>query len=258
MIFGARVGFDIIEELEAHFRGVDFAVEIALPYQVGNFLKISDRMNEVRDFVQDRGIEVHSIHAPQGNLLLDAYKRWAEPTMKLADELDTKSVTFHPNQTKQQRLDGQLMARQHIKDLQGNAKALVAIETFGGRRRVFYPEEIVDLRIPMVVDTAHLHGNDRILNLIRKYHESIPTVHLSARGQNEHHLPIDDFCLQVVQLLKELDWQGGIILEYLPWHHYRVKDDLVLLKLFFDGKHDIELPPPDDKFKHDESMWGFA
>ena len=28
-------------------------------------------MDEVRDFIRNRGIEVLSIHAPQGNLLLD-------------------------------------------------------------------------------------------------------------------------------------------------------------------------------------------
>ena len=258
MKLGARVGFNTMDELASHFDGVDFPVELALPYEVGKFLTIADRMQEVRDFLRNRGVEVLSVHAAQGNLLLDAYDRWAEPAMWLADELGAKSVTFHPNRNRSERHKAQGTARAHLAELQRGAKALAAVETFGGKQRVFYPEEIVDLGLPMVLDTAHLHDDDRILDLIRRHHQTIPTVHLSARGEDEHHLPIDGFCLKVVGLLKDLNWNGGVILEYLPWHHYRARSDLALLQAYLDGKKEIIIPPPDDRFRNEESKWGFA
>jgi len=258
MDLGARASFDRLEELESHFEGVDFPVELALPYRVGDFLAVRDRMDEVRDFVQGKKIQVLSVHAAQGNLVADDCDRWAEPAMRLADELGARSVTFPPNQVKTGRIGAQDVVRKHLAALQRKATALAAVETFGGRRRVFRPEEIVTAGLPMILDTAHLHHDEQILSLIRRYHRNIPAVHLSARGTGEHHLPIDAFCLQVVDLLSGLGWNGGIVLEYLPWHHYRVKDDLELLGRFLAGEKEIQIPPPDDRFKHDRSCWGFV
>ena len=55
----------------------------------------------------------------------------------------------------------------------------------------------------MVLDTAHLKEERKVLWIIKQYHQNIPAVHLSARGHGEHHLPIDSFCLQVVEMLDE-------------------------------------------------------
>ena len=258
MRLGARVGFDAMEELQPHFEGVDFPVELALPYRVHEFLPIADRMAEVRDFVRGRGIDVLSIHAAQGKLAADDCFAWAEPAMWLADELGARTVTLHPSQTKRdRRLNAQALAKQHLEQLQGDHRATAAIETFGGDRRIFRPEEIVALGVPMVLDTAHLRDDETILQLIRDYHESIRTVHLSARGDGEPHLPVDRFCLEVVSLLSDLNWDGSIILEYLPWHHYRIRDDLAILRRFLDGATQVQVPPPDDRFRNDDTGWGF-
>lgn len=257
MRLGARVGFDSWEELETHFRGVDFPIELALPYRVGDFLPIADRMDAVRDFLATRRIEVLSVHAAQGNLLLDAYRDWAEPAIKLADSLKANCVTFHPNQSQSLRLEAQAIALRHLRELQQGARTLVAVETFAGSRRVLHPGELVSLGLPMVLDIAHLHDRDLVLRLIREYHQKIPTVHLSAIGRDEHHLPIDDFCLRVVAALQQLDWNGGIILEYLPWHHYRVWDDLALLQRFLNGESNIIVPPPVDRYRSDQTRWGY-
>ena len=259
MRLGARVSFDRMEELEPHLQGVDFPVELALPYRVHEFLPVAGRMAKVRDFIKSRGIEVLSLHAAQGRLARDDCFAWAQPAMWLADELGARSVTLHPSQTRRdQRVNAQLLAKQHLCQLQRNHQAVAAIETFGGSRRIFHPEEIVQFGLPMVLDTAHLHEDERVLELIRTYHHSIPTVHLSARGDGEHHLPIDAFCLEVVTLLSELSWDGGLILEYLPWHHYRVRDDLSILRRFLDGGKKTRIPLPDDRFRDDTTAWGFG
>ena len=258
MELGARVGFDRMEELEPHFEGVDFPVELALPYRVVDFLPIADRMDEIGGFLKGRGVKVLSVHAPQGNLADEDYARWATPAMSLAELLGARSVTFHPSLSRRAgREAGQAAAIRHIGELQEGARALACIETFGGKRRMFHPEEIAEESLPMVLDTAHLHDDDRILRLIRGYYQGIPTVHLSARGEKEHHLPLDAFCLDVVSLLVDLNWEGSLVLEYLPWHHYRTATDLELLERFLAGERNIRIPPPDDKYRNDPTRWGY-
>lgn len=257
MNIGARVSFDRLEDLEPHFKGVDFPFELALPYRVGDFLSIADRMDEVKNFVLALRTGALSVHAPQGNLMADDYHRWAGPAMGLADTLGAESVTFHPNRSRKKRLESQDRVKTHLGELQKGRRALVAVETFGGSDRALRPFEIVNAGLPMVLDTAHLRKDGHIISLIKQYHGSIPAVHLSTRGEEEHHLPIDGFCLEVVSLLDELGWNGSVILEYLPWHHYRVKDDLELLHRFLDGKRDVVPSPPDDRYRSDPSKWGF-
>jgi len=244
--------------LASHFEHVDFPVELALPHRVDDFLRIADRMAEVRDFVLGRGIEVLSVHAAQGKLSADDYAKWAEPAMQLADEIGAKSVTFHPNQSKHNRQNDQISARRHLRALQRGRLALAAVETFGGHGRVLRPEEIVAKGLPLVLDTSHIHDDERIRRLIREYHQNIPAVHLSARTGSEQHLPIDAFCLEVVGLLQTLKWTGSVILEYLPWHHYRTKADLRLIERFLHGEQNLEIPPPDDRFKDEPDRWGYG
>ena len=190
---GVRVSFDRLEELEPHFKGVDFPVELALPYRVRDFLPIADRIPEVKEFIIRSGIQVLSIHAAQGNLAADDHIRWARPAIRLANELGARSVTFHPSQMKTQRTDAQIRVKRHLKALQRESTAIVALETFGGRRRVFRPEEIITAGLPMILDTAHLHDDRQILSIIRRYHQNIPTIHLSARGKQDHHLLRDQY-----------------------------------------------------------------
>jgi len=257
MRLGARLGFSGLEELEARVREVNFPVELALPHLISDFSDVAERMPEVRDIVTAARLEVLSVHASQGNLAADDYRLWAAPAVRLADELGATSVTFHPSIARKDRMAGQYAAMSHLKELQSETRAIVALETFPGKRRLFRPDEIVGAGLPMVLDISHLRDDDYILLLIKRYHKNIPTVHLSARGLREHHLPIDTFCLKVVKLLARLSWRGNIILEYLPWHHYRVRDDLELLSRFLAGERRIAIPPPDDRRRHEPSRWSF-
>jgi sugar phosphate isomerase/epimerase len=258
MKLGARASFDRLDDLGQRFKGVDFPIELALPYRVGDFILVADRMEEVKDFIVTLQLEVLSVHATQGDLAADDCMSWAKPAMELADAVGAKSVTFHPGRSRKNRLDGQACVKAHLAELQKRHRALASLETFGGRDRVLRPNEIVEAGLPMVLDTAHLREDEYILSLVQRCHEKISSVHLSARGKHEHHLPIDGFCLEVVSLLNDLGWSGSVILEYLPWHHYRVKEDLELLWRFLGGDHDLRPLPSDDRYRHDPSKWGFG
>ena len=109
----------------------------------------------------------------------------------------------------------------------------------------------------MTLDTAHIHDDARIMNIIDSYWQNIPVVHLSAHSENEHHLSVDSFCIQVVRKLVKFNWSGAITLEYLPWHHYRLKSDIEIVKRALTG--DInhgEIPSPCDAYKGCPDKWG--
>jgi hypothetical protein len=197
---GIRASFDRLDELEHRFNGIDFPVELALPYRVGDLLSVADRMEEVKNFITTIQLEVLSAHATQGDLAADDYVLWAKPAMELADAVKAKSATFHPGKSRKNRLEGQARVKAHLAEIQKHHRALASVETFGGRDRVPRPNEIVATGIPMVLDTAHLREDEYILSPVQRYHGKISSVHLSARGKQEHHLPIDGFCLEVVSL----------------------------------------------------------
>lgn len=54
-------------------------------------------------------------------------------------------------------------------------------------------------------------------------------VHLSAREGDNQHLPIDDFCKEIVRYLIEKKWDGNVILEYLFEFHDQMLSDLEFL-----------------------------
>lgn len=60
--------------------------------------------------------------------------------------------------------------------------------------------------------------------------EPFKTVHLSAKDNKQHHLPIDNFCKEVASYLIENKWDGNIILEYLFEFHSQLITDLETLK----------------------------
>jgi len=254
---GARLGFSNLAELENIISEVDFSVELALPHLTSDFARVADRIPDIRDTVKAAGIEVLSVHAPQGDLAAEDYRTWAEPTLWLAKQLGAKSVTLHPPNARKQRTIHQATFMRHLRELQQKSRIVIAVETFLGKRRVLHPNEVVGLNIPMVLDTSHIHDQEYILTLLREYCQNIPTVHLSSWNEKEQHLPIDRFCLRVVRLLARSSWCGSIILEYLPWHRYRVKDDLLLLRKFLAGEQ-VTVLPRDDRYRHDPSRWRFA
>ncbi|MDI6732748.1 MAG: hypothetical protein QME16_02285, partial [Planctomycetota bacterium] len=81
-------------------------------------------------------------------------------------------------------------------------------------------------QLPMTLDVAHIYDDSLVYKIIQDYSANITTVHLSAIGHEEHHLPIDSRCLKIVELLQGKDWSGNLILEYLPEYQHRLQEDI--------------------------------
>jgi len=256
MKIGGRVGFARIDQLEERFRSIDFPIELALPWRYKElWLPIEKSIDQVIDFFRARSIEILTIHATQGPITDDAILRWGALTLRIARALGVNDVTIHPNFIKGQRLRNQERALRNLKILGGSE--VFSIETFGGKKRVFTPENLVEENLPMTLDIAHLRSRSQVLDILERNHRNIRTVHLSAVGPDEHHLPVDDFCARVVDELLRRKWSGNVILEYLPWHHYRVGDDIRALSAHVFDDQPMSLLPVSDQFRDCPDRWGY-
>ncbi len=226
---GGRVGFNSLTELERNFTSIDFPIELALPWRYRElWLPMEKDIEQVSGFFRGKDIDILSIHATQGRITEEAFLQWGRLTIELAKGLGVRDITIHPNNVKGRKPEHQESALRYIHENGG--KRYFSIETFAGKRRVFTPFELMEREIPMTLDTAHIHDRKTVLQIISKNKHNIRTVHLSAIGEGEHHLPVDDFCVTVLEKLIEARWRGNVILEYLPWHHYRIRDDIWALE----------------------------
>ena len=148
-----------------------------------------------------------------------------------AKALRVRTITLHPNNvnkdegTQKKALEN----LEYFTSLQ-NDEVIYCIETFEGKRRVFTSDETVSFNLPMTLDTSHIRDDEKIWSLLKGYKQNIKNVHLSAKGGNKQHLPIDTFCKEVVSYLIESKWDGNVVLEYLFEFHDRMLNDLKSLE----------------------------
>ena len=221
------------EERLADLSGIP--IELALPYQLEEFLPVQSLLPAVDAFARAQNVIVQSVHAPQGRLTDEHFMDWALATAKFAELLGADVVVFHPENCKKAcRADQQILALQNIKRLHKSTTRYVAVETFGGPKRILTPEEIGRYRIPMVLDASHLFP-ERTMEIIEKYSSHISVVHLSEPRDGRQHMPVEGFGFQVLDALQAKGWNGSVTLEYLPDFHNRLIPDMVMLQERYGG-----------------------
>jgi sugar phosphate isomerase/epimerase len=225
--FGIRQSFDKIEQVEERFSNLNVPVELALPYYWEIYEPIRKHLRKIADRIRSFRTKVLSVHAVQAPITDEKFKIWGKETADFAITLGVKTVTLHPNNINKNRViqEKALSNLEYFTDLYKN-EIIFCIETFSGRKRVFTPDETIRFNLPMTLDTAHIRDNKNIWNLVKEYKENIINVHLSAKEGDKQHLPIDNFCKEIVDYLIKNKWSGNAILEYLPEFHGQMLTDL--------------------------------
>jgi len=239
MRFSIRRGVNL-QSLEESLAGlVGIPIELALPHKLDQFLPDMDRLDDLAAHVQDTGIIVSSVHAPQGRLADEGFMQWAVPTMHFAEKTGAPVAVFHPESVpKLSKPSAQSIALRNVKRLQSDTSVTVAIETFGSAKRVLTPEEVIERGLPLVLDTSHLFVR-RIFEIIEAYHAGIVGVHLSEiryddeAGHDLPHMPVASYGIEVLQALRTRGWDGNVTLEYLPQYHDRLIPDRQALEELF-------------------------
>ena len=229
--FGIRQSFDRIEQIEDRYANINVPVEVALPYYWDIYEPVRGHLAEIAEKIKSYGTEVLSIHAVQAPITDERFKEWGKEIAEFAKALGATNITLHPNNINKDKV-AQDEALKNLEYFAGLYKdeVVFCIETFEGRRRVFTPDEIASFNLPMTLDTSHIRDDEKVWSLIKGYKERILNVHLSARQGAKQHLPVDNFCKEVVRYLIDSKWTGNVILEYLFEFHDQMSKDLTLLK----------------------------
>ena len=229
--FGIRQSFDRIEQIEDRYANINVPVEVALPYYWDIYKPVRGRLAEVAEKIRSYGTKVLSVHAVQAPITDEIFKEWGKEIAEFAKALGATTITLHPNNVnKDKAIQGEALKNLEYFSGVYQKDVVFCIETFEGRRRVLTPDEIALFNLPMTLDISHIRDDEKVWSLIKGYKEHILNVHLSAREGAKQHLPVDDFCKEVVRYLIDSKWTGNVILEYLFEFHYQMSKDLTLLK----------------------------
>ena len=229
--FGIRQSFDKIEQVEDRYSNLSAPVELALPYYWDIYKPVRGHLTEIAEKIKSYSTQVLSIHAVQAPITDERFREWGKEMIDFAKTLKVKTITLHPNNVNRKD-EAQKEAHKNLKYFSSlyNNEIIFCIETFEGKRRVFTPDETAAFNLPMTLDTSHIRDDKEIWGLLKNYKENIFNVHLSAREGSKKHLPIDNFCKEVVGYLVENNWKGNVILEYLFEFHNQLLSDLELLR----------------------------
>ena len=237
---GGRVGFNEVQEIPERFRDVDFPVELALPWRYELWETAQAQFDHMLESLGSLSLNVISVHATQGWISKDSFLEWGLKTCHLAGRLDAETVTVHPNRSKKPREGHQQAALRHLAEVQRQTTVILSVETFEGKGRIFTIREVMDFGLPMTLDTSHIREDKQIIEIIESYRRNIPVVHLSARNELKQHLPVDRFCLDLVQYLVRLGWAGNIVLEYLPDFHDQLRADVEKVRRIVEGEKRVD------------------
>ena len=230
--FGIRQSFDKIEQIEDRYSGLSIPIELALPYYWDIYEPVREHLPSIAQNIKSYGTKVLGIHAVQAPITDEKFKEWGKEIVDFARALKVKNITLHPNNV-DDKINAQKRALKNFEYFSNlyNGEVIFCIETFEGKRRVFNPDETAAFKLPMTLDTSHIRNNEKIWSLLKNYKENILNIHLSGRDKSSKHLPIDDFCKEVVGYLVKNNWKGNIILEYMFEFHDQLLNDLEILKL---------------------------
>ncbi|MDP2912031.1 MAG: hypothetical protein Q8N76_06855 [Candidatus Omnitrophota bacterium] len=229
--FGIRQSFDRIEQIEDRYANINVPVEVALPYYWDIYEPVRGHLAEIAGKIKSYGTEVLSIHAVQAPITDERFKEWGKEIAEFAKALGATNITLHPNNVnKNKAVQGEALKNLEYFSGVYQKDVVFCIETFEGRRRVLTPDEIASFNLPMTLDISHIRDDKKVWSLIKGYKERILNVHLSAREGAKQHLPVDNFCKEVVHYLIDSKWNGNVILEYLFEFHDQMSKDLTLLK----------------------------
>jgi len=228
--FGIRQSFDNIEQIADRYADIKVPVEVALPYYWDIYEPVRPHLGEIAKKIKSYGTQVLSVHAVQAPITDERFKAWGKEIAEFAKALEATTVTLHPNNVNKDKAvqDEAVKNLEYFDGLYKN-EVTFCVETFEGKRRVFTPDEIVSLSLPMTLDTSHIREDEKVWSLLKGHKEHILNVHLSAREGAKQHLPIDGFCKDVVRYLIDNDWNGNVILEYLFEFHEQLSKDLEFL-----------------------------
>lgn len=232
-----EIEFSNSEERLRRVQGVP--IELSLKPPLKELLDNRHWLMDVTRQIKHCNNTIHSVHAPHVYFSDEFFRSGARLIIAFAEASGSDVVVFHPEKrTKIIRAEEQSEVLKNLRLLQEHTRVKIAIETFWDEEPILTPDEIMENHLHMVLDTSRM-PKPEITWIVESYRTHVVNVHLSAvTHTGEQHLagrrfrPVenDPFCLDVLDRLHELGWNGVVTLEYLPWLSEKSMEDRKLLE----------------------------
>ena len=213
-------------------------IEVAF-YRPEVFRKIN--IDKIVNPFEQLKIKVSSVHMAHEKITkLNEFFETLIKTITIAKRLRCKNIVIHPSNAKLENIKG--FIEQKINPLLEKEDIYICWETFAGKRRFLSGiEEIIKFckahsRYFACYDFSHLHKpQESVISEIREYLNFIRIFHLSNWSEQRQHLPVfsEEGSLNfkiILQALKQEEFKGNFILEYLPEFHSELIKDCLEVK----------------------------
>jgi len=209
---------------------------------------------ELKDIImpfEKTNIKASSIHFAQFNISkLDLFLKVFNKTAKIAGLLNCDLIVIHPSMGKYEAVKRFLSEK--IDPVLEREGLYLCWETFESRRRIFggigemfkFCKDSLCHRI--CYDFSHIHKEqEKILEELKENIDIIKIFHVSNRIQNsiKQHYPVyyseEKIALdfdKILSFLKQNEFKGHLVLEYLPQFHSQLLQDGLKLKNLYEEK----------------------
>lgn len=207
------------------------------------------RLEDVVEPVKDIQLQVSSVHMAHAKITdFPLFELVLDKTIQIAKALDCEDIVVHPSKGDLNGVKG--FIENNIDKILGREKFFLCWETFTSRKRFLSGiDGIADFCRgrqwhKACYDFSHIHDEEEVvLKQVSKYLDLIKIFHISNRISNQklQHLPVfhrgegelDLDFMPILKLIKEKEYNGTLVLEYLPeFHEQMVSDALFLMNKF--------------------------
>lgn len=243
MQVSARISFPEKEPhkwyyLVKEYRSLEY-IEVAF-YNPYSFLENVEPAGIVKPLKEFK-MKVSSVHFPQFNLIKkDLFKPIFTATTDILRKLNSHLLIIHPCKGRIEQIEG--FINSEINPVLEKEKIYLCWETFESKKRLFGGLENIfkyckDKQFHGICyDFSHIHKREKeVLDELNQHIELIKVFHLSNKLKNRmgQHYPIFYRKEEVVfnfrdilLILKERDYKGYLVLEYLPQFSSQLLPDI--------------------------------
>ncbi|MEW6069198.1 MAG: TIM barrel protein [Candidatus Thermoplasmatota archaeon] len=227
---------DRIEQVLKSFS--DLAIQLA-------FFKRADFMNfdhlKIKECASQLNISIPIIHAPTCDVF---HENFINILKTIKEIYKVKIISIHPQRGVVEE------ALKKLEELKNKILALdiiLAYENFyptkhAKEKWIYLPEDMYERfaspNLKITYDCAHTLVDDNTLEKFEKILDKVEVVHLSNRSGGREHLPIEQGEFPIFGLLDILsrkNFQGYIVLEYMPEYEFKLFEDLEKVKKYIEA-----------------------
>ena len=204
----------------------NMAVQLAF-FHRRDFLQMNHK--HIREVCTSLNIDIPTVHAPTVDVFNEEF---LEIIGRIRDIYDVKVISIHP-----QKGDiGMALAKleEYATELEDFTLAYENFPSPSGKRKwIHLPSEMYQkFELPflkLTFDTSHLDNPDDCIEEFGGVSDKVAVVHLSDYNKGKQHQPLGAGCVpyeKFVRHLKEMNFLGFVVLEYMEEFEGRLIDDV--------------------------------